>query len=120
MTLPVTLNDFGDPITIRHASPEELQGALGQYVTETGEILIRTGQTPAEETNIIIHEVIHLWEQQALGMGIIKKDLPEEFIGGLACGLLMLLTRAGVIPEMEGFEDFMQGYSRCHEEGDGQ
>ena len=102
MKLPIEFNDLGATVTVRTG---ETDGELGYFsIGESGaEIVLRSDLDGLGQVTILIHEALHAAELAALDQGVLKEEIPHDFISGASFALGVMLARCsaleGIDPE---------------------
>lgn len=73
-----------------------LNGKLGYFDRNSGEIALEINQTDAEKHTILIHELLHFVAETLIQQGIIKRQPDEAFITNAAPGLLAMMVFSGL------------------------
>jgi hypothetical protein len=91
---PLRITALGDPITIREGRVPG--GGLGACHTGTGEILIDPDQPEVGKHVTLLHELLHLVDEQMRRCGITRRRIDHRWVESAAPNLLALLVFAGL------------------------
>jgi hypothetical protein len=76
-------------------------GSLGFYWTgddDSGDYIALSADQPHEgQVSILIHELMHVAEQQLIACGLLDGDIPHEFITYGAGSLFAMLATSGML-----------------------
>lgn len=89
MKRPSKVRIFGRNFAIKYLNEEDMPEYFGLCHTMRQLIQIREGQTPIEEADTVLHEVLHGIARHA-GLGM-DEEMEEQAVGCLATGLIGVL-----------------------------
>lgn len=89
MKAPRSVRILGREFRLRWRLPRSMPDAFGECYREAGRIDLARGQKPLEETDTVLHEVMHaiLYAQGRPDGG----DTEEQYVRALSSGLVVVL-----------------------------
>ena len=107
MNLPITINGFGSPITIRETNLGE-DGPFGYFDERTGEIVVSENLSEFGKHAIVIHELLHLTATILKQSKVIKRQPDEEFIVNASSQLAAFMACAGLLAGVTASDVFAE------------